>query len=113
MYIDHATMLEIDPAGEYCEGIVNYALNAKGVRLAYMVREVQKGVVKCSLRALTPYRVDEVALKFGGGGTYARGRMHAAYAAIGGGRSFADRARKGLCGGGRSWEMRSRRTADF
>ncbi|HPJ01522.1 MAG TPA: bifunctional oligoribonuclease/PAP phosphatase NrnA [Candidatus Limiplasma sp.] len=68
MYIDHTTMVEIDPAGEYCEGIVNYALNARGVRLAYMVREVQKGVVKCSLRALTLYRVDEVALKFGGGG---------------------------------------------
>ena len=68
MVIDYATMQEIDPAGEFCEGIVNYALNAKGVRLAYLVRETQKGRVKGSLRALTPYRVDEVALKHGGGG---------------------------------------------
>lgn len=68
MYIDYASMREIDPAGEYCEGIVNYALNAKGVRLAYLVRETQKGTVKCSLRALTPYRVDEVAVRHGGGG---------------------------------------------
>ena len=68
MYIDYATMQEIDPAGEYCEGIVNYALNAKGVRLAYLVRETQKGTVKCSLRALTPYRVDEVAVRHSGGG---------------------------------------------
>jgi phosphoesterase RecJ-like protein len=68
MYIDNATMQEIDPAGEHCEGIVNYAINTRGVRLAYLVRESQKGSVKCSLRALPPYRVDEIALKHNGGG---------------------------------------------
>ena len=68
MYLDYETMQEIDPAGEYCEGIVNYAINTKGVRLAYLVREAEKGSVKCSLRALPPYRVDEVALRYGGGG---------------------------------------------
>jgi phosphoesterase RecJ-like protein len=68
MYLDYDTMREIDPAGEYCEGIVNYAINAKGVRLAYLVREAEIGSIKCSLRALPPYRVDEVALRYGGGG---------------------------------------------
>jgi bifunctional oligoribonuclease and PAP phosphatase NrnA len=68
MYINLATMQAIDPMGEHCEGIVNYAINTRGVRLAYLVRESQEGSVKCSLRALPPYRVDEVALKFGGGG---------------------------------------------
>jgi len=68
MVLDYETMQEIDPLGEYCEGIVNYALNVKGVRLAYLAREAQKGSIKCSLRALPPYRVDEVALQFDGGG---------------------------------------------
>ncbi len=68
MYLDYDTMQEIDPVGEYCEGIVNYAINTKGVRLAYLVREAEKGSIKCSLRALPPYRVDEVALRYGGGG---------------------------------------------
>ncbi|MFH1511937.1 MAG: bifunctional oligoribonuclease/PAP phosphatase NrnA [Bacillota bacterium] len=68
MYIDYKTMREIDPAGEHCEGIVNYAINTKGVRLAYLVREAPRNAVKCSLRALPPYRVDEVALQHGGGG---------------------------------------------
>jgi len=68
MVIDHAAMREIDPAGEHCEGIVNYAINTRGVRLAYLAREAQKGSVKCSLRALYPYRVDEIALRHGGGG---------------------------------------------
>ncbi|MBN1776981.1 MAG: bifunctional oligoribonuclease/PAP phosphatase NrnA [Clostridiales bacterium] len=68
MTIDHDTMQEIDPAGEYCEGIVNYAINTRGVRFAYLVRETNKDSVKCSLRALPPYRVDEIALKHGGGG---------------------------------------------
>ena len=68
MSIDYETMREIDPMGEHCEGIVNYALNARGVRLAYLVRESEKGSVKCSLRALTPYRVDTVVLSHGGGG---------------------------------------------
>jgi bifunctional oligoribonuclease and PAP phosphatase NrnA len=68
MVLNYETMQEIDPLGEYCEGIVNYAINTKGVRLAYLAREAQKGNIKCSLRALPPYRVDEVALRFDGGG---------------------------------------------
>jgi len=68
MFIDHQTMQEIDPVGEHCEGIVNYAINTGGVRLAYLIRETQEGSVKCSLRALPPYRVDEIALKHDGGG---------------------------------------------
>jgi bifunctional oligoribonuclease and PAP phosphatase NrnA len=68
MVIDYDTLQAIDPAGEHSEGIVNYAINTKGVRLAYLAREAQKGTVKCSLRALDPYRVDEVAVKYGGGG---------------------------------------------
>ncbi len=68
MTIDYDTLQAIDPKGEHCEGIVNYAINTKGVRLAYLVREAGEGRVKCSLRALPPYRVDEVAMLHDGGG---------------------------------------------
>jgi bifunctional oligoribonuclease and PAP phosphatase NrnA len=68
MTLDYETMQVIDPAGEYSEGIVNYAINVRGVRMAYLARETQQGVIKCSLRASDPCRVDEIALKFGGGG---------------------------------------------
>ena len=68
MVIDYGTLQAIDPRGEHCEGIVNYAIDTKGVRLAYLAREAGKGRVKCSLRALSPYRVDEVAMLHGGGG---------------------------------------------
>lgn len=68
MTIDYETLQAIDPAGEHSEGIVNYAINTHGVRLAYMAREAQKGSIKCSLRAIDPGRVDEIALKYGGGG---------------------------------------------
>ncbi len=50
------------------EGLVDYAIDIKGVKLAYFIRETKEGFVKGSLRALPPYRVDEVAGLFGGGG---------------------------------------------
>jgi len=68
MILDYDTLTQVDPTGQHCEGIVNYAINTKGVRLAYLAREAQKGQIKCSLRALPPYRVDEVALLHEGGG---------------------------------------------
>lgn len=68
MVIDYQTLQAIDPVGEHCEGIINYAINVKGVRLAYMAREAEPGRIKCSLRALPPYRVDEVAMLHHGGG---------------------------------------------
>ncbi len=68
MALTYETLQAIDPMGEHSEGIVNYAINTKGVRLAYLAREAQPGVVKCSLRALPPYRVDGIALRYGGGG---------------------------------------------
>ena len=52
------------------EGIVNYAIDAAGVKLAYFLYETEAGDIKCNLRALSPFRVDEVAALFGGGGHY-------------------------------------------
>ncbi|MCE5344578.1 MAG: bifunctional oligoribonuclease/PAP phosphatase NrnA [Eubacteriales bacterium] len=53
---------------EHADGVVDYAIDASGVKMAYFARETETGEIKCSLRALTPYRVDGVAERFGGGG---------------------------------------------
>ena len=36
--------------------------------MAYFARETDSGMIKFSLRAITPYRVNVVAEQFGGGG---------------------------------------------
>jgi len=59
---------EAGATNENAEGVVDYAIDATGVKVAYFVREMENGKIKCSLRALTPYRVDAVAESFGGGG---------------------------------------------
>jgi phosphoesterase RecJ-like protein len=53
---------------ENADGIVDYAIDAAGVKMAYFARETDTGTIKFSLRALPPYRVDGVAERFGGGG---------------------------------------------
>jgi len=55
-------------AHENAEGVVDYAIDVIGVKIAYLARETESGGIKCSLRALAPYRVDAVAEQFGGGG---------------------------------------------
>jgi bifunctional oligoribonuclease and PAP phosphatase NrnA len=55
-------------AAENADGIVDYAIDAAGVKMAYFARETDTGNIKVSLRALTPYHVDGVAERFGGGG---------------------------------------------
>ena len=52
----------------HTDGVVDYAIDTSGVRLAYFARQTEEGKVKFSLRALSPYRVDEAAEEFGGGG---------------------------------------------
>lgn len=56
----------LDPAET--EGVVDYAIDIQGVRMAYYLHEQEKNVTKVSFRALPPYRVDQVARQFGGGG---------------------------------------------
>ena len=65
------TMAQMEKAGAnggHAEGIVNYAIDLEGVRLAYFAREFEEGKVKFSLRALDPYAVDQAAAALGGGG---------------------------------------------
>ena len=53
---------------EHCDRIVNYALNLPGVEMAYLADCGEDGVVKASLRAVTPWNVSVIAKEFGGGG---------------------------------------------
>lgn len=52
----------------HTDGIVDYCIDQAGVRMAYFARETENGTIKVSLRALSPFRVDEVSERFGGGG---------------------------------------------
>ena len=52
----------------HTDGLVDYAIDLKGVVMAYFARETEDGRVKVSLRALEPWHVDQVAVRFGGGG---------------------------------------------
>ena len=68
MGLSRQAMDEAGVTGEDTEGIVNYAIDAAGVKLAYFAHENDAGMIKFSLRALSPCRVDRVATAFGGGG---------------------------------------------
>lgn len=50
------------------DGLIDYAIDIRGANVAYFIRETPEGKVKASLRAIKPYRVDEVAMLFQGGG---------------------------------------------
>jgi phosphoesterase RecJ-like protein len=68
MQVSLQDMRAAQATGEHTEGLVDYAIDASGVKIAYFARETEEGEVKVSLRALSPYRVDRVAALFGGGG---------------------------------------------
>ena len=61
-------MDEVNANGGHTDGIVNYAMDIKGVKMAYLLREIGDNRVKGSLRAISPYRIDTVAALYGGGG---------------------------------------------
>ncbi len=52
---------------EHTEGIINFAINAEGVRIACLLSQHGERV-KCSLRSMPPYDVARVVVAFGGGG---------------------------------------------
>ena len=68
MYVSYAQACDAGATGEHADGVVDYAIDAEGVTMAYFAREQENGSVKVSLRALAPARVDEVAARFQGGG---------------------------------------------
>ena len=63
-----AQMRQAGAKAGHTDGLVDYAIDLEGVAMAYFARETEDGRVKVSLRALEPWRVDQVAGRFGGGG---------------------------------------------
>lgn len=55
---------------EMSEGLINHARGIAGVEVALMLREVEKSVIKASIRSNLWFDVNALALKFGGGGHY-------------------------------------------
>lgn len=65
------TRADFDACGaksEHADTVVNFALDTVGTDMALLAREDGNGIIKCSLRAVQPYSVAEVATAFGGGG---------------------------------------------
>ncbi|MBR2924444.1 MAG: bifunctional oligoribonuclease/PAP phosphatase NrnA [Clostridia bacterium] len=65
------TMEQMNRAGAdpyHVDGVVDYAIDLEEVKMAYYAHEKPEGGIKFSLRSIAPYRIDEVAAKFGGGG---------------------------------------------
>ena len=68
MRITLEDMRSAGASNEHTNGMVDYIINIVGVKMAYFAHETEDGGVKFNLRALTPYRVQEVAAFFDGGG---------------------------------------------
>jgi phosphoesterase RecJ-like protein len=51
-----------------CEGVVNYAIGIKDVRVAFFLREIDGGLYRISMRSKGGLNVAAVAENFGGGG---------------------------------------------
>ncbi len=66
--LSRAQMKAAGATDGHTEGLVDYAIDLEGVKLAYFAREMEDGRTKMSLRSLEPYHVDGVAARFGGGG---------------------------------------------
>lgn len=65
------TMEQMNRAGAdpyHVDGVVDYAIDLENVKMAYYAHEKPEGGIKFSLRSIAPYRIDEVAAQFGGGG---------------------------------------------
>ena len=65
------TQADFDACGalsEHADTIVNYGLDTKHTEMALLGREAENGQIKFSLRAREPFRVDDIAGQFGGGG---------------------------------------------
>lgn len=70
MHLSWQDFLATGATNDNADGIVDYAIDTAGVKMAYFARELENGSIKVSLRALSPCRVDTAAALFGGGGHF-------------------------------------------
>ncbi len=61
-------MRRIGADPHHVDGVIDYAIDLENVKMAYYAHEKPEGGIKFSLRSIAPYRIDEVAASFGGGG---------------------------------------------
>lgn len=66
--LDQETLTRIGARSEHCEGVVNYPLSIKGVKIGLFFREMNNGIVKVGLRCRSGYDVSRIAANFNGGG---------------------------------------------
>ena len=59
---------DCEALNEHADTIVNFGLETVGTQMAVLGREDEPGLIKFSLRAKHPMRMDDVAQKLGGGG---------------------------------------------
>ena len=59
---------DCDALAEHADTIVNIGLETVGTDMALLGRDAEEGMVKFSLRAKSPQRIDDVAQSLGGGG---------------------------------------------
>lgn len=68
LWVTDEDMTRAQATEEDCEGIVNYAIGIAGVEAAVLLRELQDGKIRLSLRSKGGVDVARIASGFGGGG---------------------------------------------
>ncbi|MGI6684816.1 MAG: DHH family phosphoesterase [Bacillota bacterium] len=67
-YLDQKTMKRLQAKPEHSEGIVNYPISLKNVKIGLFFRETEDGDIKVGLRSRAGLDVNKIALSFNGGG---------------------------------------------
>lgn len=68
LVVTQEMLLECHATQADCDGLIDYAIDIHGVDVAYSLREMEDGRIKCSMRSKAPYCVNAIAASFGGGG---------------------------------------------
>ena len=68
MILDHDTITNFGGTINITDDVANLGQNTIGVAITALLKEVDRGEYRVSLRAKFPYDIHEIALKYGGGG---------------------------------------------
>lgn len=67
-YLNHETLMALGADASHIEGLSRIPVSVEGMELGIFVSELQKGVMKASLRSQEEVDVQRLAAAFGGGG---------------------------------------------
>lgn len=68
MILDHETIIKFGGTINITDDVANLGQNTIGVSITALLKEIDGGEYRVSLRAKFPYDIHEIALKYGGGG---------------------------------------------